>query len=512
MPRDQNLISPLASVHSTLEHRVAQRGDAPYLISARDERIHTYAELLARVTKWRRVLRSASIHEGARCGIVIADPLDFAAALLAVLCDGSWVVPLDPTIDPEHVEAFACRTAQLHLDVVLCDHAAPHSVIPLVGVPEFLVSAPPHEPLIAPSRAGGIVLASSGTTGSPKIIALREDQLLFAAINIAHHNRLSSDDRGFNPLPLWHVNAEVVGLLATLVAGAALVLDDRFHRTDFWPSMDRFEVTWINAVPAIISRIAQLNDGESVPTRLRFVRSASAPLAPALLTSFERNTGVAIVESYGMTEAASQICVNPLDGPRKIGSVGPPVGVELRIAPYEDAGILSDLANAVLGQVEIRGPSVITHYDTSGYEDRFDDEGWLKTGDLGFIDDDGYLYLVGRSDDVINRGGEKILPREVEDVALGSPHVVAAAVVGQSNDVYGQVPILYVQFVPLDPGTNLDEVVRDLVGRLDVGLTPNQRPERLVVVESFPTHATGKILKKSLDAAALTVVLDRVLA
>ena len=139
-----------------------------------------------------------------------------------------------------------------------------------------------------------------------------------------------------------------------------------------------------------------------------------------------------------------------------------------------------------VGNVEIRGPSVITHYGAPGHEDRFDAEGWLRTGDLGFLDDDGYLFLVGRSDDVINRGGEKIFPREIEDVILASPHVVAAAVIGVADEVFGQVPVLYVQLTDETVASvQLDERVDELIVELTQNFVRARRPVRVVVVETF---------------------------
>jgi acyl-CoA synthetase (AMP-forming)/AMP-acid ligase II len=157
-------------------------------------------------------------------------------------------------------------------------------------------------------------LASSGTTGVPKVIPLHQGQLLHTARNVADHHRLTPGDRGFNPLPLFHINAEVVGLLASLVAGSCLVLDDRFHRTRFWALMADRRITWINAVPAIVSRLADPRPDEVIPSRIRFIRSASAPLPVATATRFEANTGIPVVETYGMTEAASQITANPVSG------------------------------------------------------------------------------------------------------------------------------------------------------------------------------------------------------
>ena len=212
-----------------------------------------------------------------------------------------------------------------------------------------------------------MVLSSSGTTGAPKLVALSVSQLMTTAAAVARHHGLDERDRCFNPLPLFHVNAEVVAPLASLAAGATVVLDDRFHRRGFWELMGRREISWINAVPAIVARLGDLQPGEAVPSGIRFVRSASAPLAPATLARFEAATGVAVLESYGMTEAASQITANPLDGRRKPGTVGVPVGVELRVVrrlePVSgnhdgDVGRASKTccAPGVVGEVEVRGP------------------------------------------------------------------------------------------------------------------------------------------------------------
>jgi acyl-CoA synthetase (AMP-forming)/AMP-acid ligase II len=516
MSCDDDSKIPVDSLRSLVEERARSAGASLFLATARDERQLTFGELAERVALCRQVLRSSDIRVGSRVGLAIADSIDFAVTFVAVLANGSWAAPLDPTIVTTKLDQFKERSTNLHLDAVVSDHPAPPSsgLTWITVKNRDVTNAPTADSSDAPEKTGGIILSSSGTTGTPKVIALSESQLLHAARHVAAHNRLTADDRGFNPLPLWHINAEVVALLASLVAGASLVLDDRFHRSDFWSVIDRCGATWINAVPAIISRIAVVNEGESVPARLRFVRSASAPLSPALLTNFEEATGVVIVESYGMTEAASQICVNPLDGPRKSGSVGPPVGVELRVR-LEDSrspGDVAAQANANVGHVEIRGPSVITHYEASGYEDRFDVDGWLSTGDLGYLDDDGYLFLVGRSDDVINRGGEKIFPREIEDVVLAGSDVVAAAVIGVPDEVFGQVPVLYVQFTAPDEPFDLEVRVDELAATLSANFPRARRPVRVIVVESFPSHATGKIQKKSLGADGVVVLAERDLA
>jgi acyl-CoA synthetase (AMP-forming)/AMP-acid ligase II len=355
-----------------------------------------------------------------------------------------------------------------------------------------------------------VILATSGTTGTPKVMLLPVEQLLYTADLVAKHNELELSDRGFNPLPLWHINGEVVALLATLTVGSSLALDDHFHRTGFWSLVDEFEVTWINAVPAIIARLVQLRDDESVPPSVRFIRSASAPLPAVVLEAFEANTGITVIESYGMTEAASQICANPLRGPRKAGSVGPAVGVEVRIAiPTEDQTEMNPLLPGV-GHVEIRGPSVIAGYEGTGYEDRFVDGGWLRTGDLGYLDEDGYLFLVGRSDDVINRGGEKIFPREIEDVILGVRGVRGAAVIGLADEVFGQVPIAYVELLGVSDTTAVAELelaAMEIRDALVDSFARARRPVALSVVAQLPRHSTGKIQKKLLESSSIPVLL-----
>jgi acyl-CoA synthetase (AMP-forming)/AMP-acid ligase II len=352
---------------------------------------------------------------------------------------------------------------------------------------------------------GGIILSSSGTTGAPKVISLSTVQVVRAARLIATHHHLEESDRGFNPLPLWHINAEVVGLLATLVAGASLVLDERFHRTEFWRLVDAFEVTWINAVPAIIARLAAPSD-EVAPQRIRFVRSASAPLTPALFEQFESTWNLPIVQTYGMTEAASQICATPIDGPRKAGSVGVPVGVEVRVVAHGELA-----PTGVVGDVEIRGPTVIERYESSDFDDRFSRDGWLRTGDLGYFDEDSYLFLVGRDDDVINRGGEKIPPLDVELALADVAGVYSIAVVAGPDEVFGQVPIAFVQ--PDDESTLLS--LRELAALVErvrrqaiESLAKPERPTLVKIVRVLPVHATGKIRRSLLREGDVTVVYE----
>lgn len=503
------MVGPMVDTKSirTLNELIALRardvGDAEFLISVQTGRVVTYEELATEIQRWRSILDSNAIVGGNRVGLTFTDPLEFALVFVSLLANGLWVAPLDPGVVRLPRDAFDERLRPLALDVVVSDQSGPvGSKIP------WLVAAgngrryESQSGLPETSFSGGVILASSGTTGTPKVIALPESQLMHAAHLIASHNGLEAGSRGFNPLPLWHINAEVVAVLATLVAGSSVVLADRFHRTDFWRTIDRLEVTWINAVPAIVARLTSLRDGEVIAPRIRFIRSASAPLSPLLLSAFEELTKIRVVETYGMTEAASQICANPLEGIRKPGSVGPPVGVEVRVINTEPSQAHS---GALVGHVEIRGPSVVDHYESIELADRFAEGGWLRTGDLGYFDDDGYLFLVGRSDDVINRSGEKIFPREIEEVVVAVDGVAHAAVIGRAHDVFGEVPVLYLEMHNGDP-VSIEAAVELVRRKVDESFARDRRPAEIIIVEAMPTHATGKIQKKALESPGVKVL------
>jgi acyl-CoA synthetase (AMP-forming)/AMP-acid ligase II len=366
------------SVGQLLRRQAGTRGAHVYAEAARSDRVLTFAD----VERWRMAFAEGPCVPGSTVALSIADPLHCAAALVGAVAAGLWVAPLDPATPDEGPSCLVALTTRVGARLLVTDQpifAAAHAPCPILPVASLALrsraTAPTSdaaEAAAAATAAGGIVLSSSGTTGPPKVMRLPQRKLIHTACGVVAHHGLDERDRGFNPLPLFHINAEVVGLLSTLVAGSCLVLDDRFHRTDFWALMGERRVTWVNAVPAIISRLADLRPGESVPAGIRFVRSASAPLPVATADRFEASTGLAIVETYGMTEAASQITAHPLSTRRRAGSVGLPVGLELRVV--RDGAPGADVEQCLpdeVGQVEIRGASVIEAYEGGGHADRF---------------------------------------------------------------------------------------------------------------------------------------------
>ncbi|MGH3827511.1 MAG: AMP-binding protein, partial [Pseudonocardiaceae bacterium] len=381
--------------------RAARSPHRCFLADARSERSFDFALLRAAAAAWCRELDAAGVPPGARVLLDIEDPLAFCAVHLAVIAAGRCSVPVDPAAPP--AEAQRSRRV-LRPWLVISDRLAVAGlrVNPATGLPAS-PSARPRAGALPERWTGSVALLTSGSTGTPKTVTLTERQLLHAARSVASHHELSATDRGFSPLPLFHINAQVVALLATLVAGGTLVLDRRFRRTGFWQLLAERGITWVNAVPAILSILA-LENIPVVPPTLRFIRSASAPLPATARERVAAGSGVVVVESYGMTEAASQITATSLRGGHPAGSVGRPAGVELEVVGPDD----QRCAPGVVGRVRIRGESVISEYTEGVAAERFSADGWLDTGDLGRLDAEGYLYLAGRRDDVLNCGGELV--------------------------------------------------------------------------------------------------------
>jgi acyl-CoA synthetase (AMP-forming)/AMP-acid ligase II len=504
-----------ASVRSLLIERRRATPHRTAFIDGSSERRVTWSDIAAAAADWTDHRLALGAPPVSRVGIVMADPLAAATAHLAALAAGVTVAPLNPQASAGEL---AGEIRNLELSAVVTDRAADVDVDDLAAAgAQVWVTGPAGLRLarvrpwpaasITPGPAA-LIMASSGTTGPRKIIPLTESQLLGTAAAVAGHHRLTPDDRGYCPLPLFHINGLVVGVLSTLVAGSSLVLDRRFSGTRFWSVVAGHDVTWLNLVPAVIGVLAEaVPPPAATAERVRFGRSASAPLAPATLGRFEGHCGISVLETYGMTEAASQIAANPLDPRRRRpGSVGFGVGVDVRIV--DEAG--HAVPPHTVGSVEIRGDQVVTAYWAStdgGLAERPArlPGGWLVTGDLGQFDEDGFLYLAGRSDDVINRGGEKIHPTEIEAVLLGDPRVRAAVVVGRHHPILGEEPVAYV--LADVPAAGHDELRQDLHERCTAALGRVKQPVEITVVETLPAGPTGKLRRAEVRRrAALRVV------
>jgi acyl-CoA synthetase (AMP-forming)/AMP-acid ligase II len=273
-----------------------------------------------------------------------------------------------------------------------------------------------------------LVLPTSGTTARPKLVPLTHANLVLSASHVQAAFNLTPADRGLNIMPLFHIHGLVGSLLSSLMAGASVVCTPGLSAPNFFRWLEEFRPTWYTAVPtmhqAILARAAS-NVERIRRSPLRFIRSCSAPLAPQLMREMEDAFGAPVIEAYGMTETAHQIASNPLPpGRRKPGSVGRATGTEVRIA--DQFG--KSLPPGERGEVVVCGPTVSAGYenDVSANRAAFVN-GWFRTGDQGYLDADGYLFLTGRFKELINRAGEKISPREIDELLMSHPAVAQAA-------------------------------------------------------------------------------------
>jgi len=486
-------------LRSVIRARAAEDGERHYLEDARSDRVLTAGGLDAAVDAWAATFDAIGIGPSGAVLVDLGDPLAFAVVHLSAVATGRRAVPVDtgqPATEPSRLAELIGGASMVVTDRDE-DATVPGAPACRVDPATFLPTAVrdgdvPADAPDAPGE-GSVVLFTSGSTGAPKGVELVESQLLSVARAVARHNALTPADRGFNSLPLFHVNAEVVGLLATLVSGATLVLDRRFRRTGFWELLADRRITWLNAVPAVLAVLAKTGPLDP-PPGLRFVRSASAPLPDPVRAALG---DVPLVVSWGMTEGASQITATPLGAPPRPGTVGLPVGCEVQVRG-EDGSVLP--ADEV-GALWVRGAGIVRRYLFGRAADRFDADGWLSTGDLGSVSVDGWVSLAGRSDDVINRGGEKVYPSEVEDVLLGDDRVLEAVVVGRPHDVLGSVPVAYViaqPDVPVDPAA----LVADLTARAEARLARFRRPVEISVVPDLPRAPTGKVQRAKVRSMA----------
>ena len=292
-------------------------------------------------------------------------------------------------------------------------------------------------------------------------------------------------------LPLFHVNAIMVSALATMRSGGQLSVIGQFSATRFFDQVERLRPTYFSAVPTIYAVLAALPaDVKPDTSSLRFVICGAAPVSQELLEKSQERYGFTMVEGYGLTEGTCASACNPVDGVRKLGTVGPALpGQRLAIA-----GPDGHLPPGEVGEVLISGPTVMRGYlnkPEATAETVVD--GWLHTGDIGHLDEDGYLTIVDRVKDMIIRGGENIYPKEIEAILAGVEGVLEAAVVGRNDEMYGEVPVAYVSAYP---GSDLTE--DQLLAHCRRHLTRVKVPERIDIVEALPKNPVGKIDKPSL--------------
>jgi acyl-CoA synthetase (AMP-forming)/AMP-acid ligase II len=497
--RDTLNAYPAATIEGLL---AAGRTEAPAL-GAPGRAPMSYGALRALCKKTATGLASIGVGRADRVAIVLPNGPEMAACFVAIAACAT-AAPLNPAYRADEFDFYLSDLGARALLVMAGAKGPARDVAVSKGIPilelvpgdvagDFeLVSEEPPDPRPQGLAVGtdiALVLHTSGTTSRPKIVPLSQANVVASAYHIAGSLRLEASDLCLNIMPLFHIHGLIAAVLASLASGACVCCTPGFNAFSFFGWMAEQRPTWFTAVPTMhqtLLPLAARNRTVIETSRLRLIRSSSASLPPQVMVDLEAAFGVPVVEAYGMTEAAHQMACNPLPpAPRFPGSVGIAAGPQIAI--LDDVG--NRLPSGELGEVVIRGSNVMAGYENNPQANAaaFTD-GWFRTGDQGYVDADGYLRLTGRLKEIINRGGEKVAPLEIDAVLMEHPAVQQCVTFAMPHDKLGED---VAAAVVLREGQSCDErLLREFAaGRL----AAFKVPRKIVFVAEIPKGATGKL-------------------
>ena len=496
-----------ATIRAVLDAQAAHHADAPFVIAPEARCTLTYSDLAQQTRRLEAFLDARGIARGERVALYLHNGYQTAALFIGMMAAGRVVAPLNLLSQRSQLTwvlrhcaprlVFTCAAHAGDLAAAMADVPdGPDTVVIDIDDPGIFEATAPtasasrHDAL--PDDIA-LLMYTSGTTGVPKGVMLSHANLLAGARAVADWHALTPDDRVLSSLPLYHINGQVIATLAPFVSGGSIVAPHRFSASQWWSLVESNQCTWINMVPTIIAYL--LNAAAGNPPRtfpsLRFGRSASAPLPPDHHKAFEAQFGVPVLEGMGMTECASTVFCNPHDGRRRSGSPGLPCGVEAGII---DAGG-RPLGTGETGEIMLRGPNVMQGYlgEPTKTAEAIDRQGWLRTGDLGYRDDDGFYYITGRLKELIIKGGENIAPREIDEALLRHPAILEAAAFAIPDPNYGQEIAAAVILKP-DVASSGDEIAAWCLAELGKYKTPRV----IHLVDELPKGPSGKVQRLKL--------------
>jgi len=488
-----------ATLREVLAGHAARQPGRPFLIAPETGLTLSYGEIDRQARLLARYLRSRGLRRGDKVGLYLHNGYQAALLFLSTMIGGYVVAPLNLLSQRSQLEyvlehcdcklLFTSREYEKQLsqalagvrraiEVIVIDADAPSLFL------EDRLPATDYEP-VAPGDPA-LLMYTSGTTGTPKGALLTHANLLAGARAVAAWHGLRVEDRCLSSLPIYHINGQVIATVTPFVSGGSLIAPQRFSVKSWWHHAKDFQATWINMVPTIIAYLlnaAQPGGRRDFPG-LRFGRCASAPLPPEQHKLFEETFGVPVIECMGMTETSSVAFANPQDPAlKRYGSLGRPCGIEAKL---------------VGGELLLRGPNVMAGYYKSPEQTAkaFDAGGWLKSGDLGRVDADGYFYITGRLKELIIKGGENIAPREIDEALLRHPAVLEAAAVGVPDANYGQdIRACLV----LKPGARVS--VAELQAFCIAELGRYKSPREFRFLAELPKGPSGKVQRLKLAEA-----------
>lgn len=487
----------------------SRQPDSSFLISSDSGRELTCGRLWRHCQGLGRQFKTLGLGAGDKVSVYMPNGELTAVLLLGIMTNGLVANPINLMCQPaqlrhilEHSDTrlifagreqagalkAALREVKRDVRLVVCDPAGDE-------IPSFALDPAAGGTMTEPQPGDpALLMYTSGTTGVPKGVLHSHDSLIYNGRCISEAHHLARGDRVLGSLPLYHINGLVVTLVAPLVHEGSVVMTPRFSVASFWTDASRFRCTWINVVPTIISYL--LNEGSDAATpdlsRLRFCRSASSALAPEHHRAFEKRFGIGIIETMGLTETAAPAFSNPYEqDDRRIGSIGKPSGTRAMVVGADGKPV----ASWEKGEIILTGHNVMLGYykDPERTRDVFTDDGWLRTGDIGHQDEQGYFYVTGRAKELIIKGGENIAPREIDEVVIKHPSVLDAAAVGVPHPDYGQDIAVYL--VLRDNAVfDSDALRRHCLSELGKYKTPS----KYVVVDELPRGPSGKVQRLKL--------------
>lgn len=497
----------------TIRYFIDERGknapDKIYAIAPEPGLSLSYGQLQEDSIRFGKYLAKMGLKKGDKISFMLANGFQAAKIFLGTMYGGFVSAPLNLMSQPsqlayvlEHSDARIVFYSEDHKERLADAAAKVPRDIKLIEIDNDAESIIPEDedfsgislPEIT-EEDDALLLYTSGTTGVPKGVILSHKNMVAGGEYTTLAHELTPEDRALCSLPLYHINGEVVTAVTPLVSGSSVVIPRKFSTSNFWELISEYRCTWFSVVPTMISYLCSATDLKEKNfnvDQVRFGRSASSALPPSLHHTFEEKFGISIVETMGLTETAAPVFSNPMDPKlRKYGSPGPAVGNTAKI--INEKG--DDLPRGEQGEIMIKGDNVMKEYYKAPdiTAKTIEPDGWLHTGDLGYMDEDGFVFVTGRIKELIIKGGENIAPKEIDEALYQHPAILDAAAVGIPDDTYGEEILAC---VTLQPGSNVTE--QELLDHCLELLGKFKTPKTIKLLEELPKGPSGKIQRLKL--------------
>tara|TARA_B100001996_G_scaffold377553_1_gene360342 strand:+ start:580 stop:2112 length:1533 start_codon:yes stop_codon:yes gene_type:complete len=491
-----------------VDHNCETRPNEVWLISPETGQVLTWKEVSKRVKNFSELLNSFGIKEGSSVAVASQNCIASCIAFIGISYSAFKATPLNLVAGSKSMR-YVIEHSETELIFVTqdCMHLVNEAISSLKRDIKIIEMHPENGPIVNELLKNkhrlkhvrpnpddeALLMYTSGTTGNPKGVLLSHQNLIAAGRNVINAHDIKQEDVALCVLPIYHINGLCVTVMGTLISASGLVMPYKFSNNQFWRQINNYRCSWFSAVPTLF---AYLLNSKVLPKldkdRIRFARSASAPLSPEIHRQFEKRFGIPIIETMGLTETGAQILSNPLPPmTRKIGSPGIAIGNEVMIGNENQ----DELPLNVTGEILVRGENVMIGYLKQPLEtsEVLCSDGWLRTGDLGYMDKDSFVFVTGRIKELILKGGENIAPREVDEVLLEHRSVLEAAAFSMPSKIYGQT---VGACIILKSKNNVSET--ELISHCHKRLGKFKSPDKIYIMEDLPKGPSGKIQRMKL--------------